>query len=350
VTPAVEVRDLVKRYPKRPNNAVDGLSFTVSTGEIFGLLGPNGAGKSTTIGVLTTRVRATDGFAAVDRVDVIRDPVRARRSFAVVPQLTSLDRSLTPRQNLLFHAAYHGVAAADRRARAAGLLEEFGLTDRADDKLDQYSGGMAQRVMIARALMHDPHVLFLDEPTTGLDPQSRLFMWERVRELRQRGVTVMLTTHDMDEAAEMSDRVGIVDRGRLLALDTPAALTRGLRGRAVLQLTVAPRPGDDADAIVATVEGMAGVDRAERLAASPTAADRRAGPVPPGIAGIDRSERPAAPDGAVTLRLYVAGEPAKLLGPVVAVLDGRGAKVSDVHIGEPSLEDVFIELTGRGLR
>ena len=323
MTPAVQVRDLVKRYPKRPTNAVDGLTFAVPDGEIFGLLGPNGAGKSTTIGVLTTRVKATGGHAAVAGVDVIADPVRARRSFAVVPQLNSLDRSLTPRQNLLFHGAYHGVPGGDRRARAAGLLDEFGLTDRADDKLDQYSGGMAQRVMIARALMHDPQVLFLDEPTTGLDPQSRLFMWERVRQLRERGVTVVLTTHDMDEAAEMTDRVGIVDHGRLLALDTPAALTRGLRGRAVLQLTVTPAAGDAPEAIVTAAGAVAGVDRAERL---------------------------ATPDADVVLRLYVAAEPAQLLGPVVALLDARGARVSDVHIGEPSLEDVFIELTGRGLR
>jgi ABC-2 type transport system ATP-binding protein len=178
----VEVRDLVKRYAKRDVNAVDGLSFSVERGEIFGLLGPNGAGKSTTIGVLTTRVKATSGEAWVAGIDVVNDPVEAKRMLAVVPQGSNLDRSLTPRQNLTFHAAYHGFAPVDRNARAATMLEEFGLGAQADIKVDWYSGGMAQRLMIARAMMHEPRVLFLDEPTSGLDPQSRLFMWERVRQ------------------------------------------------------------------------------------------------------------------------------------------------------------------------
>jgi len=137
---------------------------------------------------------------------------------------------LTPRQNLIFHAAYHGVPRAERRARARDLLDQFGLADRADDKVNWYSGGMAQRLMIARALMHEPRVLFLDEPTTGLDPQVRRFVWDRVLQMRERGVTIVLTTHDMDEAATLCDRVGIVDHGRLLALDTPAALIKELAG------------------------------------------------------------------------------------------------------------------------
>jgi len=222
----VVVRGLVKRYPKRDVNAVDGLTFSVEPGEIFGLLGPNGAGKTTTIGVLTTRVRATAGEVYLAGVDVRRRPVSARALLAVVPQGSNLDRSLTPRQILTFHAAYHGVRRAERRARARTLLDEFGLADRADDKVNWYSGGMAQRLMIARALMHEPRVLFLDEPTTGLDPQVRRFVWDRVREMRGRGVTVVLTTHDMEEAATLCDRVGIVDHGRLLALDAPPALIK----------------------------------------------------------------------------------------------------------------------------
>lgn len=222
----VEVRDLVKRYPRSrtPGNAVDGVSFTVQTGEIFGLLGPNGAGKSTIVGVLTTRIRPSGGYAAVAGSDVQRDPVTARSRLAVVAQSPNLDRSLTPRQNLSFHAAYHGMRRAQRRDRSAEILETFGLTDRADDKLLKLSGGMIQRLMIARALMHDPEVLFLDEPTTGLDPQSRLFLWEQVGRMRKRGVTIVLTTHDMGEAAALCDRVGIVDHGRMLALDSPANL------------------------------------------------------------------------------------------------------------------------------
>jgi ABC-2 type transport system ATP-binding protein len=225
---AVEVVDLVKRYPKRDVAAVDHLSFTVGAGETFGLLGPNGAGKSTTVGILTTRLPATSGTVRLSGVDVLRHPVAARARLAVVAQRPNLDRSLTPRQNLTFHAAYHGVGRAERNARAATLLDEFGLADQADVKVDWFSGGMAQRLMIARALMHEPGVLFLDEPTTGLDPQARLFVWDRIRELRARGVTVLLTTHDMDEAAGLCDRVGIVDHGRLLALDPPAELIRGL--------------------------------------------------------------------------------------------------------------------------
>ncbi|HEY7563407.1 MAG TPA: ABC transporter ATP-binding protein [Acidimicrobiia bacterium] len=327
--PDVEVVDLVKRYPKRETNAVDGLSFTVEPGEIFGLLGPNGAGKSTTIGVLTTRVKATSGSATVAGIDVIGNPVDAKRLLAVVPQGSNLDRSLTPRQNLVFHAAYHGFSPADRNARAAELLEQFGLESQADIKVDWYSGGMAQRLMIARAMMHEPRVLFLDEPTAGLDPQSRLFMWDRVRELRDKGVTVVLTTHDMDEAADMSDRVGIIDHGKLLALDNPIALTRGLRGQAVLEVTVVPGPSGNVEQLVDVMGAVAGVARAETV----------------------DSEMPAM-NGArpQTLRLYVDEPPASLLSPVVSILTERGAELSNVHIGEPSLEDVFIDLTGRSLR
>jgi ABC-2 type transport system ATP-binding protein len=321
---AVEVRDLVKRYPRRDTNAVDGISFTVAPGEVFGLLGPNGAGKTTTVGILTTLVRATAGSAIVAGLDVARHPVQARAQFAVVPQRSNLDRALTPRQNLTFHAAYHGLSRARRRTRAAELLHELGLADQADVKVDWYSGGMAQRLMIARALIHEPRVLFLDEPTTGLDPQARLFLWERILQMRHRGVTVVLTTHDMDEAAHLADRVGIVDHGKLLALDTPTALIRVLGGHAVLDLTLTPGPGDDADQVTKALSE---------------------------IEGVVRTERVTTVDGApAQVRLYLSGEPAGLLGPVVAALTARSASLSDVHIGEPSLEEVFIELTGRGLR
>lgn len=342
---AVEVRDLVKRYPKQKVNAVDGLTFDVHPGEIFGLLGPNGAGKTTTVGVLTTRVAATSGEARVAGVDAIRDPVSARARLAVVPQLVNLDRALTPRQNLVFHATYHGVPGARGRARASELLEEFGLADRADDKVDWYSGGMAQRLMIARALMHEPEVLFLDEPTTGLDPQSRLFLWDRVKELRGRGVTIVLTTHDMDEAASLADRVGIVDHGKLLALDSPEALVRELTGHSVLELTILH---DDRGALLAVAAAIDGVDRVEPVDAHPAATGSLPGGFAPG-ASVG-SARPPSPNGQAKLRLYVSVEPSAMLAPVVAALGAQGAALSNVHIGKPSLEDVFIHLTGRGLR
>jgi ABC-2 type transport system ATP-binding protein len=336
--PAVAVRDLVKRYPKQKVNAVDGLSFNVAAGEVFGLLGPNGAGKTTTVGVLTTRVRPASGGARVAGVDVLRDPVPARSRLAVVPQQVNLDRSLTPRQNLVFHAAYHGVPGPVRRKRAGEMLDQFGLADSADMKVDWYSGGMAQRLMIARALMHEPQVLFLDEPTTGLDPQARLFLWGRLREMRAQGVTIVLTTHDMDEAAVLSDRVGIVDHGRLLALDSPQTLVRGLTGQSVLDLAVSGHNGQALDRTAAAIKG---VDRVEQVVTRPGATGPEAtGPEATGPEATGQSR----------LRLYVSAEPSALLAPVVSALAAAGATVSSVRIGEPTLEDVFINLTGRQLR
>jgi ABC-2 type transport system ATP-binding protein len=318
--PAVEVEGLVKRYPKSPVNAIDGVTFSVERGEVFGLLGPNGAGKTTTIGILTTRVRRTDGVARVGGIDVTRDPVRARTQLAVVPQRTNLDRSLSIRQNLIFHAAYHRVPAAERNRRADELLELFGLRDRGDDKPDYMSGGQSQRIMIARSMMHTPQVLFLDEPSTGLDPAARLFVWDRVRDLRDRGTTIVITTHDMDEAATLTERVGIMDHGKLLALDRPEALTRSLPGKTTLEVALAGADGN-MDAAVAALARLDGVERLEQLEGS---------------------------GGQV--RLYVAGDAPLMVAPVAGALSGFGITLSDVKIGEPSLEDVFINLTGRALR
>jgi ABC-2 type transport system ATP-binding protein len=322
---AVEVREIVKRYPKAPVNAVDGVSFTVHSGEVFGLLGPNGAGKTTTIGILTTRVKLTSGTGLVAGVDVARDPVRARSQLAVVPQRNNLDRSLSIRQNLLFHAGYHGVSRHDRLARADELLKMFGLTERADDKVDFVSGGQAQRIMIARALMHTPKVLFLDEPTTGLDPAARLFVWDRVRDLRRQGVTVVITTHSMEEATALADRVGIMDHGHLLALDTPQALTRSLPGSTTLDLVTSGSNGDG--------DGAAELEALGRLA------------------GVEKVERVEGGDpGTVRVRVYVAGEAPMMVAPVATTLADLGISLNDVRLGEPSLEDVFISLTGRALR
>ncbi len=330
--PAAEVVDLVKRYPKAAVNAVDGVSFGVAAGEVFGLLGPNGAGKTTTVGMLTTRVRPTAGTARVGGVDVVRDPVGARQQVAVVPQRSNLDRSISIRDNLIFHAAYHGVPARERERRADELLDQFGLLDRAGDKPDFFSGGQSQRVMIARALMHAPRVLFLDEPTTGLDPAARLFVWDRLRELRDSDVTLVLTTHDMDEAALLAGRVGIMDHGRLLALDTPEALISSLEGEGTLELA-ADRPADGA--VVDALAALRGVDRVERVQAQ---AEN----------GVEGS--PAPETEPLRVRLYLTGDAALLVAPAADVLAEHGLSLEHVQLGTPTLEDVFIDLTGRTLR
>lgn len=325
----VEVTDLVKRYPKSAVDAVAGVSFAVASGEVFGLLGPNGAGKTTTVGILTTRVRPTGGTARVGGVDVARDPVAARRVLAVVPQRNNLDRSLTVRQNLTFHANYHGVAKDVRDARAQELLEQFGLAERADQKPDLFSGGQAQRMMIARALMHAPLVLFLDEPSTGLDPAARLFVWDRVRDLQRAGTTVVLTTHDMDEATVLCDRVGIMDKGKLLALGTPAELVGSLPGERTLDLKIAMENPASAQSALAGLAGLPGVVAVEVVPSGG----------PPGTAG-----------GSQRVRVSVEGDAAGLIAPVASMLAAHGAVLEGVALGEPSLEDVFIHLTGRALR
>jgi ABC-2 type transport system ATP-binding protein len=328
------VFDLVKRYPRASVNAVDGVSFGVAAGEVFGLLGPNGAGKTTTVGMLTTRVRPTAGTARIGGVDVAGDPVRARQQLAVVPQRSNLDRSISIRDNLVFHAAYHGVPVREREKRADELLEQFGLLDRAGDKPDFFSGGQSQRVMIARALMHAPRVLFLDEPTTGLDPAARLFAWDRLRELRASDVTIILTTHDMDEAALLADRVGIMDHGKLLALDTPEALMRSLEGEGTLELA-ADRPADGA--VVEALAALHGVDRVEPIQVA-------------GENGAAGMPAQAAESQPLRVRLYLTGDAALLVAPAAAVLTEHGLALQDVKLGTPTLEDVFIHLTGRTLR
>src|SRR5438874_172247 len=235
---SIEVQNLVKRYPKATFNAVDDISFSVRRGEIFGLLGPNGAGKTTTIGILTTNVLPTSGTARITGIDVVADSMSIKQRIAVVPQQSNLDRSLRAREILTFHASYHGVPRAEREARADTLLKELGLGDRAKDVVGRYSGGMAQRLMLARALMHSPDVIFLDEPTNSLDPQSRLFLWDRIRSLNAQGTTVLLTTHDMEEADQLCERIAIMDYGQILVFDTSVELKKLIPGGNRLDLRV----------------------------------------------------------------------------------------------------------------
>lgn len=327
MTAAVEVIDLVKRYSKSRTTAVDTLSCTVGHGEIFGLLGPNGAGKTTIVGILTTRIVPTSGIARVAGVDVARDPVRTRQHVAIVPQRINLDRSLNVRQNLLWHAIYHGVPREVRTRRADQLLERLGIADRAKSRVDHLSGGQAQRVMFARGLMHEPTVLFLDEPSTGLDPQARLFVHERISELRNSGVTVVLTTHDMEEAEKLSDRVGIVDHGRLLTLDTPGELIKSLPGSGTVQAIVRPN-GIGAEKVCDLLAELAAVRQVERIS----------------------SEHDQDGSPQLRLRLYVDDEPTALLAPVVRLLNEHGVDIAALSPANTTLEDVFIEHTGRELR
>jgi ABC-2 type transport system ATP-binding protein len=234
---AIRTVGLRKVYPlASPNGArelvaLDGLDLEVGTGEFFGLLGPNGAGKTTTIGILTTRVRASGGQAAVAGADVINDPVGVRRRIGVVPQRANPDRGLDVLENLVFHAAYFGIRRADATRRATALLEQLGIGEKAREKVDALSGGQQQRLMIARALIHEPDVIFLDEPTVGLDPQARLALWDVLRELHRQGRTIIMTTHYMEEADQLCDRLAIIDDGRIVREGTPAQLKAELRER-----------------------------------------------------------------------------------------------------------------------
>jgi ABC-2 type transport system ATP-binding protein len=293
--------------------AVDALDLDVGRGEIFGLLGPNGAGKTTTIGMLTTRIVPTSGSAIVAGVDVVAEPARAKQHIGVVTQTNTLDRALTVRENLVFHGRYFGMNAKEAKAEADRLLEVFRLGDKTSAGVQTLSGGLAQRLMVARSIMHRPSVLFLDEPTAGLDPQTRLSLWEMVRELNSGGQTVLLTTHYMEEADTLCGRLAIMDHGRILALDTPAALKRSVDADTVVTVAAS----GDAAALAAAFEVSDGVVRAEAT--------------PRGVVVHMRGDRGIVP---------------RLMG----IAADAGFEVSDVSVAEPSLETVFIQLTGKDLR
>src|SRR5213082_23408 len=232
------------KQPKPEIVALDGISLDILPGEIFCLLGPNGAGKSTTVGVLTTRVRPTSGQAFIGEHEVWKQQVAVKRLIGVVAQRPNLDFSLTAREILLFHGAYFGLEKAERTRRADALLDRFKLTDRADQMVRGFSGGMMQRLSIARAMMHDPQVLFLDEPSAGLDPQTRILLWEIVRDYNALGRTILLTTHNMEEADTLCQRLAIIDHGRVIALGTPRELKASVPGGFLLQLRFGLHSGE----------------------------------------------------------------------------------------------------------
>jgi ABC-2 type transport system ATP-binding protein len=307
---------LAKTYPSGIC-AVRGLDLEVRPGEIFGLLGPNGAGKTTIIGMLTTRIRPTGGRARVGGAD-LSDPVAVKRAIGVVSQTNTLDRALSVRKNLLAHGWYFGMRSGQARAAAQLLLEVFQLTDAADRKVRELSGGTAQRLMLARAVMHRPAVLFLDEPTAGLDPQSRLATWDQLEQLHRAGQTILLTTHFMAEADRLCDRIAILDQGRLLALDTPGALKAAHGGGTRVSLVV---PGDVQELAGRLRERLDGV-----LASAPQ--------IDPGARAI----------------LLVVDRADDVIRQVLRVTDEAGAQILDLAIEQPSLERVFLNLTGRSLR
>jgi ABC-2 type transport system ATP-binding protein len=302
------------KQPKPEIVALNGISLDIHSGEIFCLLGPNGAGKSTTVGVLTTRVKPTAGQAWIGEHDVWREQSVVKRLIGVVAQRPNLDFSLTAREILVFHGAYFGFSSHERSKRAESLLERFKLTDRADQIVRGFSGGMMQRLSIARAMMHDPQVLFLDEPSAGLDPQTRLLLWEIIREYNHSGRTVLLTTHNMEEADALCQRLAIVDHGRIIALGTPAELKASVPGGYLLRL----RFGHHSPELLERFQALAGV----------------------------REVRATENNGA---DLY-ADRGGSLVSEVANLALAANIELCDVHISEPSLENLFLHHTGRSLR
>lgn len=309
----LEVHHLAKTYGDY--QAVKGVSFTIADGEIFSLLGPNGAGKTTTISMLSTLLAPTGGEATIGGYAITRDPMRVRQMIGVVPQDLALYDDLTARENLNFWGQMYGLGGAQLKARIAEVLAQIGLTDKANNRVKTYSGGMKRRVNIGVGLLHNPQLLFMDEPTVGIDPQSRRAILDTVKGLNQRGMSVLYTTHYMEEAQELSDRVGIIDHGALIALGTQKELTQQIGENDILRLHV----GDDqnAEALAVALRSQAGVLHAD------------------------------ATDQAVVISVARAAE---ALAGVVAKAGEVGFKIRSLDIEEPNLEAVFLNLTGRALR
>jgi ABC-2 type transport system ATP-binding protein len=308
----VNIQNLVKTYPgKPPVEAVKGINLGVARGELFGLLGPNGAGKSTTISVCTTRSLPTAGRVSIAGIDVVEHPSEARRFMGVVTQFNTLDRQCTVFENLYFHCRYFGIPHAEATKRSNELLDLFKLTERTGTFVKTLSGGLAQRVQIARAIAHEPEVLFLDEPSAGLDPQTRLALWDIIRVLREKGITVVLTTHYMEEADQLCGRVAIIDHGNILVSGTPEELKSSVGAQKVFQLQLTDSSAD----------GLR--DRLRTL---------------PGITSVEGSD--------AGLVVFTDGR-GGLLPEMVGI---AGDNLRDISVSETTLESVFIKLTGRDLR
>jgi ABC-2 type transport system ATP-binding protein len=306
----IEVEGLIRDF-KGGVRAVDGIDLQVAPGEIYGFLGPNGAGKSTTVLVLTTLLPPTSGRASVAGFDVVHDGAQVRRAIGASLQESALDPFLTGREHMRLQSALHGLGKAEREQRGVELLERVGLSDAADRKVGGYSGGMKRRLDLGLALVHGPRLLFLDEPTTGLDPQSRAALWDEVRRLADDGVTVFLTTQYLEEADVLADRVGIIDRGTIVAEGTPAELKAAI-GRPSVE-AIPQDPGER-----------------DRLASV--------------LARFGEEAAASANGVAVSLPTGVAD-----LAEIIRVLDGEGLRIADLRLHSPSLDDVFLAKTGRSL-
>ena len=309
----LEVRNLVKKYGEKL--AVDDISFDIREGEIFSLLGPNGAGKTTTISILSTLFSPSAGDASILGYSVTKNPMEVKRLIGVVPQEIALYDDMTALENLNFWGEMYGLSGGTLKARVKELLEQIGLADRAKERIKTYSGGMKRRVNIAVGLMHKPRLLFMDEPTVGIDPQSRRAILDSVKALNKEGMTILYTTHYMEEAQELSDRVGIIDHGKLIALGTQSELTAKVGEMDTLILHLGEN--EDAEHLAEALKTLNGV-----LQANPS-------------------------DHTIALVTPSAEE---LLAPVVSRANELGIKIHSIDMREPNLEAVFLHLTGRALR
>jgi ABC-2 type transport system ATP-binding protein len=313
MTPILEVQNLVKKYDDFA--AVDGISFGIEAGEIFSLLGPNGAGKTTTISVLSCLLRPTSGDAIIGGHSVRRDALAVREIIGVVPQDIALYNMLSARENLIFWGRMYGMGGAALKQRVNEVLEQIGLTDKADAKIETYSGGMKRRVNIGAGLLHRPKIIYMDEPTVGIDPQSRRNILDAVKALNQQGMTVLYTTHYMEEAQELSDRVGIIDHGQLIALGTQKELTKLIGEYDTLRLHLSE--DQDANQLAEALLTLPGVIKC-------SAADHQV--------------------------VLIVPEAEEAIAPAITRANEAGVKVHSVDIQEPNLEAVFLHLTGRALR
>ena len=320
MTAIIEIRNLKKRYPPAPdskdkqgNLAVKGINLTIERGEIYSLLGPNGAGKTTTISMMSGLLTPTEGDVLIDGHSIVREPLTCKKLIGVVPQVIALYPALTARQNLEFFGKMYGLEGADLARRCDEVLDFIGLKDRQNERIEAYSGGMKRRVNIGVGLLHKPEVVFMDEPTVGIDPQSRRSILDAVKSLNKQGMTVLYTTHYMEEAAELSNRVGIIDHGELIASGKQGELTQMVGEKDVILLNV----GEQAQQAVDALQNVPGIDSV------------------------------SATDG--TLRL-LAGRGRQALPAVIKRLDDAGLVLQSVEVKEPNLEAVFLHMTGRALR